>query len=148
MNKEEWTATISDEARAAGFSVSEHEGFPVIDTPAGFDDKLKLLRLEFSMPLSRTIYREGMLLTPTDPSVRFEGCHDDNYLQSITWFPDSPDAGEPGCFCSYCKKLIEAKDAPAIRIYKRKGMEARFHRPCFIQFEKENTNGPQTQPSL
>lgn len=28
--------------------------------------------------------------------------------QVLRWFPDSPDAGEPACICSYCAERIEA----------------------------------------
>ena len=50
----------------------------------------------------------------------------------ITWFTDSPDAGDPRCICSWCDHLIEEKDATAVRIFdSTNNTEARFHRGCY-----------------
>ena len=68
----------------------------------------------------------------------------------ILWFEDSPDDGDPGCLCSYCKQQIESRQdleleewdegdpdrVGGIRMWKSgpKGkaqFEARFHDRCF-----------------
>ena len=46
----------------------------------------------------------------------------------ITWFMDSPDAGDPNCTCSLCDELINDH---AIRLFDDRNREARFHLRCF-----------------
>lgn len=60
----EWTKAISDELTAAGFNVSQHEGFPLVNTPEGLEEKVRILKLKLSLPTSRRIYSEGILFTP------------------------------------------------------------------------------------
>jgi len=72
---------------------------------------------------------------------------------TLTVFPDSPDAGDPGCICSLCGKSFtepehvgpyddrefyedeDADDAFPIRLFFNEGKdgEARFHTRCFNQ---------------
>ena len=33
-------------------------------------------------------------------------------LKEYTWFPDSPEAGDPGCFCSRCNEPIDEDQDP------------------------------------
>lgn len=53
-------------------------------------------------------------------------------LTALLWFTDSPDAGDPGCLCSWCGKVIE-RGVP-IRMYReitpRDVLEARLHDAC------------------
>lgn len=64
MNLEQWTDTIKKEAADAGFSVSEYQGFPLIARPASMNDGVRLIKFKFSMPVTKKIYGEGMLLVP------------------------------------------------------------------------------------
>lgn len=48
----------------------------------------------------------------------------------LTWFEDSPNAGDPGCICSLCKKLIEEVETPLRMIRERDNHELRLHRHC------------------
>jgi len=51
--------------------------------------------------------------------------------QRITWFSSSPNAGDPGCICSWCEEPIAADEAPIIRMFDSDtNREARFHRSC------------------
>lgn len=46
-------------------------------------------------------------------------------------FLDSPDAGDPDCFCSRCGEVIEERCAPPIRALPAGGRyEYRFHPHC------------------
>ena len=55
---------------------------------------------------------------------------------TIQWFTDSPDAGDPRCVCSWCAMQIFGWQTPAIRICpvngEHAGEEARFHRGCYM----------------
>lgn len=64
MTLPEWTAKITEEAQAAGFQVTEYEGFPLIATPESFDDKYRFLKFKFSMSTDKRIYSEGILIVP------------------------------------------------------------------------------------
>lgn len=63
----------------------------------------------------------------------------------LKFWPDSPEAGDPMCICSYCEEIIE--DAPVIRFFDReKNTEARLHLECFKVCQEfdlipENTQG-------
>jgi hypothetical protein len=51
--------------------------------------------------------------------------------KQITWFANSPDAGDPTCICSWCSGAIGVSDAPIIRLFDSDAnTEARFHRRC------------------
>lgn len=55
-------------------------------------------------------------------------------LKQITWFANSPQAGDPTCICSWCYQPIGEHDAPIIRLFDSDaGTEARFHRRCVSQ---------------
>ena len=64
MTLPEWTATIMAEARAAGFEVSEYQGFPLVQNPKDMIEGVRFLKHKFSMPVERSIYAEGCLLSP------------------------------------------------------------------------------------
>ena len=53
--------------------------------------------------------------------------------RTIAWFSESPETGEPDCFCSYCKLLIEGQIFRAWRDIAGLTYEARFHPHCFIE---------------
>ena len=53
-------------------------------------------------------------------------------MNTITWFRDSPDAGDPRCLCSWCGERIGEDEAPVIRMFDSDAnTEARFHRGCY-----------------
>lgn len=54
---------------------------------------------------------------------------DGPWMERVTWFHDSPDAGDPGCVCSTCGQVIPESDF-RIRCWREDGREARFHLPC------------------
>jgi hypothetical protein len=57
--------------------------------------------------------------------------------QTLRWFADSPDAGDPACLCSLCGKVIH-EDA-CIRVTKEtENLEARFHDSCFELVDKRH----------
>ncbi len=60
----EWADTIVAELKAAGFSVTVHEGFPLVKRPATHDDRVRLLKFRTSLSADRRIYAEGMLFVP------------------------------------------------------------------------------------
>ena len=43
----------------------------------------------------------------------------------LTWFTDSPDAGDPACLCSFCDQVIKLGEMP-LRIFDD-GRELRLH---------------------
>jgi len=50
----------------------------------------------------------------------------------LKFWPDSPDAGDQMCICSYCEEVIKEEDAPPIRFFNRdNNTEARLHLECF-----------------
>lgn len=54
----------------------------------------------------------------------------------LTWFEDSPDAGDPDCICSYCGSVIKAEEL-CYRCYNTKeGTEARLCDNCLRQLDK------------
>ena len=64
---EEWCRIVASFYREAGFEVTSVEGtgFPVVKTPPGLHDKVRLLKLRPpSVPLVRSIYMDGVLCTP------------------------------------------------------------------------------------
>jgi hypothetical protein len=55
----------------------------------------------------------------------------------LRWFVDSPDAGDPGCICSFCFQVIQADEVP-LRIFSGSGnSEARLHQACAKQCVQE-----------
>lgn len=54
-------------------------------------------------------------------------------INALTWFDDSPDAGDPDCFCSWCRLPIGEREHP-IRLFReispKDVLEARFHDAC------------------
>lgn len=59
-----WSEQITKELAAAGFAVSDYQGFPLVKRPAAFQDGVRVLEFRTSMPCDRTIYAEGMLFSP------------------------------------------------------------------------------------
>jgi hypothetical protein len=58
--------------------------------------------------------------------------------QSVRWFADSPDTGDPACLCSLCGTVIPEEDC-AIRCTNQKdNLEARFHERCFQIVDKRH----------
>jgi len=58
--------------------------------------------------------------------------------EQLIVFTDSPDAGDPGCFCSYCVEMIEEDDTPLRLFIPRSaqhpgGAEYRLHFSCASQ---------------
>lgn len=64
MTLEQWSAQMVEELRASGFSVSMYHGFPLVAKPEGFEDGVRLLKLQLSMPVEKRIYAEGALIVP------------------------------------------------------------------------------------
>jgi hypothetical protein len=61
----EWTASVIAELKAAGFEVSEYQGFPLVQRPESLEETVRLLKFETKhFPADRTIYAEGMLFVP------------------------------------------------------------------------------------
>ena len=58
----------------------------------------------------------------------------------ITWFDSSPDVDQPDCICSLdeCAALIVDT---AIRIWNKKGQEARFHINCYAKLPSKPGGG-------
>ncbi|HEY1800051.1 MAG TPA: hypothetical protein VGG46_03870 [Terriglobales bacterium] len=71
MTLSEWTAKISAELRAAGFTVTEYSGFPLVQPSMAGDanghlERVKLLGFRTSLQCERRIYAEGMLFVPVE----------------------------------------------------------------------------------
>lgn len=67
----------------------------------------------------------------------------------LRWFTDFPNAGDPGCICSFCFQLIHQDEDP-LRIYSGSGnSEVRLHQVCAQQVVQELTpDAPQaTHPA-
>jgi|SRR5215471_1117179 len=73
-------------------------------------------------------------------------------MTTITWFTDSPDAGDPACICSWCGLPIGSDEAPPIRMFNSTvppaGVEARFHRFCHHLAVTQLAPPPPSFPSL
>lgn len=51
----------------------------------------------------------------------------------MNWFSDSPDAGLPGCICSWCGAMITENVVP-VRVFDvERNLEARFHPRCYAE---------------
>lgn len=64
MNLKEWTAQVSKEFLAAGFEVTEYQGFPLVKAPPAMNEMIRFLEFKASIPVSRIMYAEGCILTP------------------------------------------------------------------------------------
>lgn len=64
MTLEEWSKATSEAVRAAGFEVEDYQGFPMVKTPAGFTEKVRLLDLDLPHGGTKRIYAQGVLITP------------------------------------------------------------------------------------
>lgn len=50
--------------------------------------------------------------------------------EKITWFKDSPNAGDPKCTCSFCGKTITAGEMPVRAFRTSDHSEMRLHIVC------------------
>jgi hypothetical protein len=64
MTLQEWTAEVTSELRAAGFEVSEYQGFPLVKTPTSMSEGARFLKFHTSLAADRRIYSEGCLFVP------------------------------------------------------------------------------------
>jgi hypothetical protein len=60
----EVTKQITDELTAAGFSVTEFQGFPLVAVPESLAETRRLLEFETSFLCRREIWAEGLILIP------------------------------------------------------------------------------------
>ena len=56
-----------------------------------------------------------------------------NVADRLTWFKDSPSAGDPTCFCSWCGKVIAEGEVPIRAFRKADNTELRLHITCAQQ---------------
>lgn len=72
MNLGEWRDAVVSELRAAGFSVSDYRGWPLVAHPGTMDDAVRFLKWvsPSGAPVCKTLYAEGALITP-EPVERF-----------------------------------------------------------------------------
>jgi hypothetical protein len=78
MTLEEAVKDISDELRAAGFQVSDYQGFPLAQTnlAEGMDahmERVRLLKFRTRIPCDRRIYAEGMIFIPHPTTSKRDG---------------------------------------------------------------------------
>jgi hypothetical protein len=69
MTLAEWTKTVTDELKAAGFEVAEYQGFPLVkpSMSGGIDghlERVRLLKFTTTVACDRSIYAEGMIFLP------------------------------------------------------------------------------------
>lgn len=67
-----WTATVKADLQDAGFEVSEYASFPFIATPNTFIEKVKMLKVRISVPVSIRLYKEGALFVPAGSDRVFD----------------------------------------------------------------------------
>lgn len=60
----------------------------------------------------------------------------------LTWFVDSPNAGDPGCICSLCGEVIEEVDTPLRLFRERDNYELRLHKGCAEKSIREFARQP------
>lgn len=61
--------------------------------------------------------------------------------EKVTWFTDSPRAGDPKCVCSYCRNPIVHGELPVRSRRQRDNAELRLHILCAVEVIKEFTAG-------
>jgi hypothetical protein len=64
MTLDQWTKDIKADLTAAGFEVTEYQGFPLVKRPARWDDGVRLLKFVPCYSCEKRIYAEGMLFVP------------------------------------------------------------------------------------
>lgn len=67
MTLEDWTADVIEDLRLAGYTVENHDGFPLAtDKPSALGLKRSTALLEFQAryPANRAVYAEGVLFSP------------------------------------------------------------------------------------
>jgi hypothetical protein len=73
MKLTQWTATVIANLKAAGFEVSEYQGFPLVNRPESLEETERLLNFSvIGFPADRTIYAEGMLFVPAGSAAAAE----------------------------------------------------------------------------
>ncbi len=66
MTGAEWMETVLRELRAAGFEPTMMAGWPLVTRPPEWDRGIALIKLRLSVPVTKTIYAEGMLFLPPE----------------------------------------------------------------------------------
>lgn len=64
MELTQWSAAVTGELVAAGFTVNLYRGFPLVKMPSTPDAIRRLLKLKLSLACDLTVYAEGGLFTP------------------------------------------------------------------------------------
>ena len=82
MTLAEWTNTIVEELKTAGFRCSVHKGFPLLKMPDKHWEIVRLLKFTSSLACDRRIYSEGMLFVP--PGAWEAAQHHQDYPHGLT----------------------------------------------------------------
>ena len=64
MTLPEWTAEVTEDFRAAGYTVTEMGGFPIVAMPADVRNGASLIKFQGRWACEKRLYAEGMLLVP------------------------------------------------------------------------------------
>jgi hypothetical protein len=64
MTLKEWSQSVTDELKAAGFEVSDYQGFPIVPMQATHEERVRFLKFRTTAPSDRRIYAEGCLFIP------------------------------------------------------------------------------------
>lgn len=67
MTLKEWTAEVIEDFQAAGYTVTNHEGFPLVAMPitGTLQDRVELIKFWGGRwAVEKQIFNEGMLLLP------------------------------------------------------------------------------------
>jgi hypothetical protein len=62
----EWTAKMKAEYEAAGFVIENFQGLPMVQHPKSLADKIRFLEFYPSLPVHRSLYKQGVLLLPPE----------------------------------------------------------------------------------
>lgn len=66
MKLQEWTKSVSDELKAAGFEVSEWNGLPMAQPPKEHLECVRFLKFRTTLPADRRMYAEGTVFVPPE----------------------------------------------------------------------------------
>ena len=73
MTLAQWTRQIVQELTAAGFPVSEFEGFPFVDAEklraGGGSEVKRFIDFKFSLAVQVRLYSEGAIVTPAGAAI-------------------------------------------------------------------------------
>ena len=64
MTLEQWTSEVTEEFQEAGFTVTEHLGFPLVAKPADLKETVRLIKFHGRWAVQKNMYADGMVLTP------------------------------------------------------------------------------------